>query len=308
MVFSKLVTDIVDFGQRKSNPRGGTKIIGPTPHHMAGRMMAADCARMHYNNSAQQSANYYIGYKGDYCGGVSEDRRAWTSSSRPNDFSHITIEVSNDQIGGDWHISDASYLALIKLSADICKRYGIKPYFTGSAGAPITYHQMFDNTDCPGPYLKRIIDSGKYERDILAAMGQEIQPEPAKVYHRVQVGAFSKLENAQRLESELQGKKYDTYLIKADDGLYKVQVGAFAHEEKADNLLRQLKGAGYNDAWITTKSGIAVRKGTGRKSNEEIAAEVRRGDWGNYPERKERLEAAGYDYAEIQRLVNRLYG
>lgn len=40
------------------------------------------------------------------------------------------------------------------------------------------------------------------------------------------------------------------------------------------------------------------------KSNEELADEVIRGDWGNNPERKQRLEAAGYDYAAIQAIVN----
>lgn len=41
-----------------------------------------------------------------------------------------------------------------------------------------------------------------------------------------------------------------------------------------------------------------------KKSNEEIALEVRRGDWGNGQERKDRLAAAGYDYAAIQAIVN----
>lgn len=40
------------------------------------------------------------------------------------------------------------------------------------------------------------------------------------------------------------------------------------------------------------------------KSNEEIADEVIRGDWGNGEDRKNRLTAAGYDYAAIQAIVN----
>lgn len=43
---------------------------------------------------------------------------------------------------------------------------------------------------------------------------------------------------------------------------------------------------------------------TPSKSNEEIAKEVIDGKWGNYPERKTRLEAAGYNYATIQAIVN----
>ena len=39
---------------------------------------------------------------------------------------------------------------------------------------------------------------------------------------------------------------------------------------------------------------------------DEIAREVIKGDWGNGAERKQRLTAAGYDYAAIQRRVNEL--
>lgn len=45
------------------------------------------------------------------------------------------------------------------------------------------------------------------------------------------------------------------------------------------------------------------------RSYEQIAYEVIDGDWGNYPERKERLEAAGYNYQTIMNYVNKiLYG
>ena len=42
------------------------------------------------------------------------------------------------------------------------------------------------------------------------------------------------------------------------------------------------------------------------KSIEEIAREVINGDWDNYPKRKELLEAAGYDYYEVQAKVREL--
>lgn len=41
-----------------------------------------------------------------------------------------------------------------------------------------------------------------------------------------------------------------------------------------------------------------------RKTNEEIAQEVINGKWGNGTDRKKRLAEAGYNYKEIQRLVN----
>lgn len=43
---------------------------------------------------------------------------------------------------------------------------------------------------------------------------------------------------------------------------------------------------------------------TPQKANEVIADEVIAGKWGNNPERKQKLEAAGYDYSTIQAIVN----
>lgn len=42
-----------------------------------------------------------------------------------------------------------------------------------------------------------------------------------------------------------------------------------------------------------------------KKSNEEIAKEVWEGKWGNGQERVDKLTKAGYDYTEIQKIVNR---
>ena len=42
-----------------------------------------------------------------------------------------------------------------------------------------------------------------------------------------------------------------------------------------------------------------------RKSIDELATEIIRGNWGNGEERKRRLEEAGYNYQEVQNEVNR---
>lgn len=53
---------------------------------------------------------------------------------------------------------------------------------------------------------------------------------------------------------------------------------------------------------IVEKLGITKIK----KTNEELAREVIRGDWGNGQERKDRLKKAGYDYSAVQKLVNKI--
>lgn len=59
----------------------------------------------------------------------------------------------------------------------------------------------------------------------------------------------------------------------------------------------------YKD--YTGKSGSNVSKTTTKKSNEEIAAEVLAGKWGNGTERRTKLEKAGYNYSKIQAIVNK---
>ena len=45
---------------------------------------------------------------------------------------------------------------------------------------------------------------------------------------------------------------------------------------------------------------------SGKKTNEQIAKEVIQGKWGNGATRKKKLTEAGYDYAAIQKLVNKM--
>ena len=196
MVKSDLATKVVDFGTRNSNPRN-QKVCRITIHHMAGNLGAVECAKMHYNGSSS-SANYYIGTDGTICAGVSEDRRAWTSGSRENDHSAITIEVANNSGAPNWTVSDKAYEACIALCADICQRYGIKPHYNGEKTGTLTIHRMFQNTDCCGAYLIGKHEDGSIERDIIEKMGGA----SGKLY-KVQTGAFAVKENAERQRDKL---------------------------------------------------------------------------------------------------------
>lgn len=304
MVKSPLTNHVVDFGTAKSNPRN-QKIIGITPHHMAARQLGDDCARGHLNSSRQSSANYYIGYDGQITIGVSEDRRAWTSNSRTNDYSHITIEVSDQDTS--WTIPDKAYKNLVNLCADICKRYDIDLKYEPSKGnkSTLTTHDMFASTLCPGPYLKNKIASGEFERDVKRAMGAEIKPQPtADVLYRVQVGAYKQRKNTDNCKDRLVSLGYQTYLVKVGD-LIKVQCGAFANKSNAEKLMADIKSKGF-EAFITTEQGEAVKDSTGKKSITEIAEEVIRGEWGNDPQRRIALTRAGYDAKAVQKKVNEL--
>lgn len=84
--------------------------------------------------------------------------------------------------------------------------------------------------------------------------------------------------------------------------LYRVQVGAFREKANAEALLEQIKAAGF-DAFIVEARAQGT---TSAKTNEELAAEVLAGLWGNGTERKDKLTAAGYDYAAVQKIVDEM--
>ena len=302
--FSSLCNNIIDFGTKKSNTRT-EKAVKITPHHMAGNIPAGDCAKGHRDGDRSASANYYIGNDGFIVGGVSEDRRAWTSASEWNDQRAITIEVANSSGTPNWPISDAAYKSLVKLCADICKRYNINPHCTKDRNGSITYHSMFAATACPGPYLKSIIDSGQLEKDINKALGSKepnVKSDISDKLYRVQTGAYAKKTNADKQYAKVKSAGFECYIVKVGE-FYKIQVGAYAKKTNAETMMKRLKESGF-DAFITTDSGIAIRNSSGKKSIEEIAREIIAGQWGNGKERITKLKKAGYDADAVQRKVN----
>lgn len=136
-------------------PRGEA-ISRLTIHHMADNLGLEDLGAAFAQRDRQASANYAIDSGGEVALYVEEANRAWTSSSRENDHRAVTIEVANDEIGGDWHVSGEAYEKLLELCTDICRRNGIEELrYTGGTDGNLTLHKMFNSeTECPGPYLE----------------------------------------------------------------------------------------------------------------------------------------------------------
>lgn len=62
--------------------------------------------------------------------------------------------------------------------------------------------------------------------------------------YRVQLGAFSKEANAEKLKAEVLAKGYQAYVTQRGD-LYRVQVGAFKNKSNAEKLKTELAAKGY---------------------------------------------------------------
>lgn len=143
-----------------------------TIHHMAGNLSVEACGNVFASSSRQASSNYGIGSDGRVGMYVEEKNRSWCSSNANNDHQAVTIEVANDQIGGDWHVSDTALAKLIELCVDICKRNGIERLnYTGDTTGNLTRHNMFVATTCPGPYLQ-----SKFEY-IAEEVNKRLQPQ-----------------------------------------------------------------------------------------------------------------------------------
>lgn len=282
-----------------------------TPHCVVGQLSAESICGCFTSPSRQASCNYGIGTDGRISLCVEEKNRSWCSSSNANDQRAITIECASDR-SEPYAMNDKVYASLISLCTDICKRNGKKKllwlgdknktlnYAPKSDEMVITVHRWFANKSCPGNWLHARL--GDLAAKVTANLGGSTSPIEGTLY-RVQVGAYKNKANADAQLVCVKASGFDTYMVQIG-GLYKIQVGAYREKANADNMMAKLKVAGF-DAFITTESDTSV---SALKSMDEIAREVIRGDWGNGADRRNRLTAAGYDYASVQAKVNELLG
>lgn len=282
-----------------------------TPHCVVGQLSAESICGCFTSPSREASCNYGIGKNGKIALCVEEKNRSWCSSSSANDQRAVTIECASD-LHHPYAMTTAVYNSLVKLCTDICKRNGKKKllwlgdknktlnYSPKSDEMVLTVHRWFANKSCPGDWLYSRL--GDLASKVTAKLGGNTSANTGTLY-RVQTGAFSKKANADAMEKKLKAKGFDTYMVQSG-GLYKVQVGAYSIMANAETMMEKVKAAGF-DAFITTVSGSAVSS-SNAKSIDTLAREVIRGDWGNGAERKQRLSAAGYDYAAVQQRVNEL--
>ena len=258
-----------------------------TPHCVVGQCTAEGLGDWLAKSSTQASSNYGIDKNGRVGLYVEEKNRSWCSSSNANDQRAITIECASDTTE-PYAMNSKVYDALIKLCVDICKRNGKKKliwlgdkdktlnYNPKSDEMIITVHRWFANKSCPGNWLYARL--GDLATKVTAQLGgTTTAPEPTtSTLYRVrktwsdsktQKGAFKVLSNAKKC---------------ADDN-----AGYSVFDEKGNVV-------------YTGKNTVV------KKTVTELAKEVIAGKWGNGQDRKNRLNAAGYDYTAVQDKVNEL--
>ena len=196
-----------------------------TPHCLVGQCTAESLGEWFYKESTQASSNYGIDKDGRVGMYVEEKDRSWCTSSRDNDHRAITIECASDTTEPHT-MKEVVYEKLIVLCADICKRNGktkllwiddkdkALSYTPASHEMLITVHRWYENKSCPGEWLySRLADLASKVNALLGTEEKKEESTP-EVSYRVQIGAYSKLENA-------------------------------------ENCLAKAKAAGFSDAFIT---------------------------------------------------------
>lgn len=242
-------SDFYWFGHKKWSSRGGKKPIRVVWHHMAGNLTVKQFLAI-MQSTRQMSPTISIHTDKTVYAWCPEEVRPWTTGSYAADQQALTFELANDQIGGQWHISDAVIDLAAQIHAEWSKRYGI-PTTYSYRGAGINMHKDWANTACPGPYLEKLIKNGTITKKINAYLNPK--PAPAKVLYKVQCGAFKQKLNAVNLQQNLKAKGF-TSILKNEDGYIKVQVGAYSVKKNAEAMLSKLKSAGFKGTIIEVKA------------------------------------------------------
>jgi len=167
----------------RNSPRN-QRITKITPHHTAGVISIENLGNWFAQASTRASSNYGIGNDGRVGMYVVERDRAWTSSSAANDNRAVTIEVSNSATGGQWPVSNRAFEVLLDLCEDICRRNGMAELvYDGTPNGSLTYHRMFTNTICPGPFLLERMPL--IAREVTRRLNNVVMPPDFTEYRRI---------------------------------------------------------------------------------------------------------------------------
>lgn len=213
----------------------------------------------------------------------------WWSNCRS-----VGYEVCESISASDEEFLQNEDVTLLKAAADLVE-----------AGMPISretvrLHHEFVPTDCPHRSMElhggttESVRSYFIERmQYFASLGNNL----AEILHKY----FP--------EEEFRMKTWERYEVFNDDNevLRQVMRGEWGVGQER---IQQLTDAGYDAERIQEKVNLALQGSqiNDIKTTDTLAYEVIQGDWGNGEERKERLEAAGYDYDAVQQKVNEILG
>lgn len=255
----------------KSSPRN-KPIDRISIHCVVGQCSVETLGNIFKPTSRQASSNYGVGTDGRigmYC---EEKDRSWCTSSAANDNRAVTIEVASDTTA-PYAVNDKAYAAMLDLVTDICKRNGktkllwfgdkdkTLAYTPAADEMVLTVHRWFANKSCPGDYLynrhgeiaaevtKRL--SGTAATTTTESKTEDEQT--ATALYRIQVGAYSKRENAEKELEKLKAAGYSAIIVEAAPATNSTSTAASSEPYLVrinTDVLNIRKGASTNDAIV----------------------------------------------------------
>lgn len=245
---------------------------GITIHNTANKAPAENEIKYMIGNDKQVSYHYAIDDK-EIIQGILENRNAWHAGDGNGDGNRKTIGIeicysTGDKAKFEKAQENAAEFVAYKLKEN---NWGIEKVYT---------HKHWSGKHCP----HRTLDEYGWEYFLdLVEKYMNKQSAPTGEMYRVrkswgdaasQIGAYTVLENAKKA---------------CKDGYY-------VFDSKGNVIFPE------------KEIEVAPTPTPTKKSNTEIAKEVIAGKWGNGQERKNKLAAAGYDYAAVQAEVDKLLG
>lgn len=242
-------------------------------HHAASTFFDS-IARTFQNPARDASAHWAVGRNNNVDAMVAESNIAWHCGNWFNNSRSVGIENVNSSGAPNWEVAPETKNTLVELCADIVRRNrGIGKLVPGKN--LFGHKQVADAsrpTACPVTliaFLQELADR------VNAMVAGQPAPTPAPTHPK---------KSNEQIANE-------------------VLAGLWGN---GDDRRNRLSAAGYDYGTIQgiVNGRVGISPTAPRKSNETVAAEVLAGAWGNNPERRARLVAAGYDYNAIQNIVN----
>ena len=255
--------------------------------------------------------------------GVPFNRNTWNAGdgNGKGNRKMIAIEICYSKSGGERFIQAEKNTAKYLAENLHARGWGIDRVYK---------HQDFNGKYCPHRTLdmgwQRFLNMVQAELDKLAVPQEKPKEEIKDSYYRVrkswddpssQLGAFVSLDNAIRLAKGHDGYKvfdakgkvvYPQETAKFDPKMTNVQLaclvwaGEFGNGEEREQAL----GNRYDKVQALVENGVGKFK-TSSVTNDALADEVMQRLWGDGAERRNRLEAFGFNYDAVQKAVMRKY-
>lgn len=250
-----------------------------TVHHNGGRLTHDGVLSVWQSRPA--SAHLDV----DAWGGVAQYVRineyAWATGNTEGNQRSISIEMCNSGVGGEWPVSETTWRSAARLAGWLFARViGTRPN-----SGNLVQHKHWSSTDCAGPYMGRVwgdfIAAAQSAYDSFVGGGAPSTPPPS--------GGGGK--SISQLADEVIAGQWGN----GDDRRNRLQAAGYNYQAVQDEVNRKLGGGGSAPA-------------PAGKSIEQLANEVLQGLWGNDPDRRNRLQAEGYDASAVQAEVNRRLG